>query len=69
MLMTFAIESFVLNVTGLLEWTLKHIDKCRIGQTRQKNIKTKYQMYSNLTINSPEKCHLLLLLILNIFCT
>ena len=32
MLMTVVTESFVLNVTGLLDWNLKHIDKCRLGQ-------------------------------------
>ena len=28
--MTVVAESFVLNVTGLLDWTLKHIEKCRL---------------------------------------
>ena len=80
MLMTVVTESFVLNVTGLLDWTLKHIDKCRLRQyqysirhlhiqTHQKNTKTKCQIYSKLAINSPERHHVLLLLILNIFCT
>ena len=32
LLMTVVTESFVLNVTGLVDWTLKHIDKFRLRQ-------------------------------------
>ena len=34
MLMNVVTETFVLNVTGLLDWTLKHIDKCRLGHKK-----------------------------------
>ena len=32
MLISVVTDSFVINVTGLLDWTLKHIDKCRLEQ-------------------------------------
>ena len=69
--------SFVLNVTGLLDPTLKCIDEFTLRQQNnssaiymfkvsKKNTRT-CQMYSKWTIKTPEQCLVLLLLTLKIF--
>ena len=64
-------ESFILNVTGLLDLTLKHIDKlfhlAFTCSNSGKKIPETCQLYSKLTTKTPEQCLVLLLLTLNIF--
>ena len=68
-----------LNYDRFLDPTLKCIDKfiwgnkysiCHLhNHSQQKNTKTMCQIYSKVTIKTPESCLVLLLLTLNIFCT
>ena len=71
-------KSFVLNVTGLLDPTLKSIDKMRLRQlsipsaiyifkVSKKQTRTTCQIYSKVVIKTSERHLVLLLLTLNIF--
>ena len=73
-------KNIFLNVTGLLDLTLKHIDKFRQRQksipsgkymfkVSKKNTIIACQIYSKLTLKAPERRLVFLLLTLNIFCT
>ena len=73
-------KNIFLNVIGLLDLTLKHIDKFRLRQksipsgnymfkVSKKYTITACQIYSKLTLKAPERRLVFLLLTLNIFCT
>ena len=80
LLLTVVTESFVLNVTCLLDPTLKCINKFRLRQKSipsdiymfkisKKHTKTTYQVYSKLRITTPDWHLVFLLLTLNILLT
>ena len=75
----FVTKLISLNVTELLDLTLKH-NKNQIkaikysipqlhAHSQQRNTTTRCQIHSKLTIKTPEQNQVFLLLTLNIFCT
>ena len=68
LLLTFVTENFIINIAGLLDLTLKCINKFTLFNVSKKDTRTVCQIYSKLTVETPERHLVLLLLTLNIFC-
>ena len=73
LLRTVVTKSFVLNVSGLLDPTLKCMPSIPsdiyLFKLSKKDTRTMCQLYLKLRISAPERCQGLLLLTLNMFCS